>query len=388
MPARSWQSKLLALMSLSRKCLTSMHSSWPCLTATVLVAGMVAPAPACCPAAPSGREVVNADQTVIILWDAAAKTQHFIRQASFKSDADDFGFLVPSPTQPELDESGNEAFPFLAEITAPEIQNVARPRQGLSCGCSAPPTTGSATADAEPVRVLDEKQVAGFDAVVLEADSATALIDWLRENGFAYSPEIEAWAKPYVEQGWKFTALKVAKDQPQQDSSRVAAAALRISFQTDRPLFPYREPDYKGSAERLGASERLLRIYFLGDARYEGELNQYQPWSGKVAWADKLDDTARSLILGFLNLPETTGPTEWWLTEFEDNWPYKIAPADLYFASAVKQDAVKRPPILRYVSTDAPGDITLVALVAVMSMPLFWRRRQRASDADANPGRL
>ena len=65
---------------------------------------------ACCPAPPRGKPVVNADQTVIILWDAANKMQHFIRQASFKSDADDFGFLVPSPSEPELDESGNEAF--------------------------------------------------------------------------------------------------------------------------------------------------------------------------------------------------------------------------------------------------------------------------------------
>src|SRR5208283_5165828 len=75
--------------------------------------------PACCPAPPPGKPVVNADQTVIILWDAATKTQHFIRQANFKSEAEDFGFLVPSPTQPQLEESGNEAFPVLERLTAP-----------------------------------------------------------------------------------------------------------------------------------------------------------------------------------------------------------------------------------------------------------------------------
>ena len=53
-------------------------------------------APACCPVPPRGKPVVNADQTVVILWDAATQTQHFIRQASFKSEADDFGFLVPT----------------------------------------------------------------------------------------------------------------------------------------------------------------------------------------------------------------------------------------------------------------------------------------------------
>src|SRR5262245_64412453 len=84
------------------------------------------PADACCPAGPTGKPVVNADQTVIIIWDAATKMQHFIRKASFKSEADDFGFLVPSPSQPELDESGNDAFPYLLKLTEPEIKNVPR----------------------------------------------------------------------------------------------------------------------------------------------------------------------------------------------------------------------------------------------------------------------
>ena len=34
----------------------------------------------------SGQPALNADQTVIILWDAANKTEHFIRQASFKGE--------------------------------------------------------------------------------------------------------------------------------------------------------------------------------------------------------------------------------------------------------------------------------------------------------------
>ena len=59
--------------------------------------------------------MVNADQTVILIWDPATKTEHFIRKAAFQSAADDFGFLIPSPTQPELAESGNDAFPFFAE---------------------------------------------------------------------------------------------------------------------------------------------------------------------------------------------------------------------------------------------------------------------------------
>ena len=72
---------------------------WHCVLITILLGatGLCCAALACCPAPPSGKPVVNADQTVLIIWDAAAKTQHFIRQASFTSQADDFGFIVPSP---------------------------------------------------------------------------------------------------------------------------------------------------------------------------------------------------------------------------------------------------------------------------------------------------
>src|SRR5262245_43952479 len=78
------------------------------LAGVLLVPSLHAPpSPACCPVGPIGKPVVNADQTVLIIWDAATKTEHFIRRASFKSQADDFGFLIPTPDRPELSESGN-----------------------------------------------------------------------------------------------------------------------------------------------------------------------------------------------------------------------------------------------------------------------------------------
>ena len=49
------------------------------LVPTIAVALLVAlrlplPTPACCPAPPSGKPVVNADQTVVIIWDKDTKT--------------------------------------------------------------------------------------------------------------------------------------------------------------------------------------------------------------------------------------------------------------------------------------------------------------------------
>jgi hypothetical protein len=336
-----------------------------------------AAASACAVAPPPGVPAVNADQTVILIWDPATRTEHFIRQASFKTDGDDLGFLVPTPTQPDLQEAGDGAFESLRTLTAPEVHSVWQPRNPFGCCAVRSDAPGLGAGPVPVVRVLEEKRVAGFNAVVLESNSSTALVRWLQEHGYAYSPELAVWARPYLEAGWKITALKVARDAADRDRQTVAASALRLSFQTDRPLFPYREPDPAGAAKALGARDRLLRIYFIAEARYDGGLTAQAPWTGKTAWAGKVRDGERRQLLEALQLPPTTGPKAWYLTEFEDYWPYQAAPADLYFRRSADQGRVRRPPITRYVSTSLPGDVTVWALAAVLAAPVVMRRRKR-----------
>ena len=342
------------------------------MAAMFFVSFLGSPAPGCCPAGPRNKPVVNADQTVIILWDAANKIEHFIRKASFKSEADEFGFIIPTPTQPELDESGNDAFPYLIMLTEPEITTRVKANFALGFGCSkSPPTKNEVKSD---VTVLVEKEVAGFKAAVLDAKSADALVDWLKENGYAYSPQIEAWAKPYVEQGWKFTALKVVRDKDGNPDKKLTAASLRISFKTDTPLFPYREPDPQSYAEALNVRSRLLRLYFISDARYQGKLTQESPWTGTVAWAGKVTGPKRAKTLASLKLPDNTGPAQWYLTEFEDHWPYKVAKADLIFSRAANQSDVRRAPIIQYIRW--PLDITAVAFGMFLLVLLFRQMRR------------
>ena len=359
------------------------------LSAVLLVLTLACPTVACCPAPRLGNWVINADQTVILLWDPVAKQQHFIRKATFASEADDFWFLIPSPTQPELAESGNAAFDQLHEVTAPRI--VSRPRGGgggCNLGCSIKESAPGVVTSAE-VRVLEEKIVAGFQASVLEADDTDALLRWLKDHDYDFSPAVAAWAQPYIEQKWKITALKVAKDaplneenrnQPKQPEQLVQASALRLSFATDRPLFPYREPDYGKLAgedssrqKELAQRERLLRIYFVSNARYEGNLTPEQPWTGKAVWAGKLSEPQRLALLKELQLPEEGNRADLYLSEFEDNWPYRGAPADRFFAEAALQKDLRRPDV--YVYGAPRGDALLALLVVAACSPLLLRGR-------------
>jgi hypothetical protein len=353
--------------------------SWLALLPATLAAFLLydGAASACCAVAPRGVPAVNADQTVLMIWDPATKTQHFIRQASFKTDGADLGFLIPTPTQPELEEAGDRAFELLRTLTAPKVQYSWQPRNPFACGVALSEPDGLGAGSAPVVRVLEEKLVAGFNAVVLESNSSTALVGWLQEHGYAYSPEVAVWAKPYLEAGWRITALKVAKGAPDKDKPTVAASALRLSFHTDRPIFPYREPDPSGPAKALGATDRLLRIYFIAEARYEGELTPDVPWTGNTAWAGKVRTRDRLKLLEALHLSPPTGPKEWYLTEFEDHWPYRVAPADLYFHRSADQQDIRRPPIIHYVSSFVPTDVTLWALATMLVAPVVLRRRKR-----------
>jgi len=288
---------------------------------------------ACCPVAPLNSHVINTDQSVIMIWDKQTQTQHFIRKADFKTDAKDIGFLVPSPSRPQLNESGNAAFEKLAEITAPT-----KPRGGgISFGCAGPiPESTNAG-----VMVIEEKRVAGYDATVLTARSGTDLVEWLKNNGYPYSPAIAEWAKPYLGGDWHFTALKLVKDSKPRQENALKASALRISFTTARPLFPYREPDSGVASEALNNSHRTLRIYFIADTQYEGKINGRHSWSANTMWSGDIT-SHRAALLRELKLPPNTGSKKWWLTEFQDQWPYEKAAGDLYFSQVAKSMVIDR----------------------------------------------
>lgn len=329
------------------------------------------PAYACCAVSPGLQPAINADQTVIILWNAETKTQHFIRQASFKSESQDLGFIVPTPSQPQLNESGNEAFAYLDQLTAPPIIEKPTPMH-FPIGCSK-----AESAVPDDVRILEQKRVAGFDAVILEADSASALKTWLAQHGYAFSPQVEAWAAPYIASGWKFTAMKVAKNPSEAQIKSVSASALRMSFQTDRPLFPYREPASAPAAQALEVYPRILKIYFIAQARYQGGFTPQQQWQGRTIWANRLSPANLAAITNHLGLPNTTIPNNAWLTVFNDNWLYARASADLYFSLEATQQIVLPEPRIRYVSRFNTATFALVGVLALI--PFIAKSRRKSA---------
>jgi hypothetical protein len=226
------------------------------------------------------------------------------------------------------------------------------------------------------VHVLEEQRVAGYDPVVLEADSASALKDWLAGHGYATRPDLAAWLGPYVKAGWKITAFKIARDATRQE---IATSAVRMSFATDRPFFPYSEPADQRDAERQGGGGRLLRVFFVADSRYAGRLGDAEPWAGP------LDAAAGQGLADRLNLAITVWPR--WLTVFEDRASPRAGTADVSFVPSASQEEVRPAPVRVRVTHDLSGWVCLVvALLAVFGPVLLAIRRARRPSRPAALG--
>jgi Uncharacterized protein conserved in bacteria (DUF2330) len=339
---------------------------------------LVAPAAeACCPAYPEGARVAIADQEILIAYDAATKREHFVRRASFESTAEGFGFLVPTPTQPEVAEAPGSVFSALRAEIKPKVvwENDYRFLPSALCTVFAPGSDrkmGSAKTGEAPdgVRVLERTTVAGYEVAVLEADDADALMAWLASNGYEARSELTDWVRPYVAAGWKVTAFKYDA----QSSGPVSTAAIRMSFDTDTPLFPYRVPTDQIAPAGRG---NLLRVYYVGAGRVDGALGDERgAWSATTKFASALPDLA-GVLAGAV--PEAALGPDLWLTAFEDTtWP--SGTEDLYFQPASDPEPVV-PVVVR--TKEVPVFIPLDLVALALGGFFFWRYRKHNRQRNA-----
>jgi len=124
-------------------------------------------AEACAPAPPPGATVEIAEEEAAIVWDAEHHVEHFIRRAEFRSTARAFGFLVPTPTKPELGEVPDSMFRELAQALQPEVRHETRgvhvSFDSWTIGTLMMSRGDNARAPSA-VRVINTAHVAGFDA--------------------------------------------------------------------------------------------------------------------------------------------------------------------------------------------------------------------------------
>lgn len=193
-----------------------------------------------------------AREKVLLIHDAEAGRQHFIREVAFVRAHEPFGFVVPTPTRPEVAAVKTTPFTKLREMF-PFVPN---PRRVGAPSGRAPGGSG--------VEVLEVAKVGSFTAFVLAATDAKALGKWLTDNKLVSNEASDAWLAHYVELGFFYVAMRYdpparSGSQTGGKSSEVVAETMRISFDVPIPYYPYLEP----TREEAGAT-RLLELWYVG----------------------------------------------------------------------------------------------------------------------------
>lgn len=351
---------------------------------------------ACCPAFFSNARVQIANQSVLIVWDPSTQTEHFVRSARFQntqpnSDEEEastkleqnFGFLVPSPTQPTI-EATDPDHPFIFQPLEWQIQpRVEMVEQTVLTNGSLILSllglkmedrllsTGAIAPNAEAVQVLESKRVAGLDVAVLKANDADALTEWLSRNDYEARPELKDWVQPYIAKEWIITAFKYAAT-----GEQTSADSVRISFRTEQPLFPYRVP-----TDQIVPSEKghLLRTYLVGPGAAVGHFkdgSEQRPWTaGKLVYTQPINPAQyESLLTGAVPFDRDAPPSGMWLTAIEDRtWP--SGTEDLWFTFHPDAQPYQRvQKVSRYVERMVPIDVLLLGVVAIAYAGRRWYR--------------
>ena len=123
------------------------------------------------------------------------------------------------------------------------------------------------------VEVISEDQVGPFDTAIITSDDPEAVITWLRDNDYDVSGLGASLIAPYVEDGFFFVALRLAKDRDVGDIQPLA-----LTYEAEMPGIPIRltavatEADLGVTAWVLGQNRAIPDNYLhveINEARID-----------------------------------------------------------------------------------------------------------------------
>lgn len=323
------------------------------ITTTLLLAALAAqPIFACCGFSPAGQPVQFGQQENIVIYNSKTKTEYFIRNARFVSEAKEFGFIAPTPTQPEITKVNPEIFNYLNSK-----QPVSRNTEGVAASVDSKAAGG--------VEVVDIVEVAGYKATILKASDSKALTDYLEEHNYATSPSLTEWTEHYIEKGWYLTAFQVINKE-----EALQTGVLCMKFTAETPFNPYYVPkdNIKGSAS--------LDISFVSDQIFTPTIGKTEPYNRR-SWNTKLNAKEMATVSKFLSISASELPSSAFLAHYSDYHFPTHQSDDIFFQPRpVVQNAIGLLGPEEF-GGSFPIKITVIAGVVILVSALYGASKRR-----------
>ncbi len=159
-------------------------------------------------------------------------------QINYTGAAPNFAWVVPVPSVPEVDVAEMDSFNELQAATDPVFMLPPIPdcmSDQDSVALLGAVSEGESAAGDVTVFASGEAGPYAYDVVGTETGNVHALIDWLNENEYRITPEMEPLVDVYVAESMIFLAMKLQPNQGVQDIQPV-----KMTYQSERPMIPLR----------------------------------------------------------------------------------------------------------------------------------------------------
>jgi hypothetical protein len=239
---------------------------------------------ACCYFSAKNADILQPAQKVFITWDPVKKVESFTVQPKFEGNAQDFGMVIPTPSQPKLHEMPRDFFKELAVFSIlkqrqfpqskllPRVHN----RSGVyyALGRGGKDAEESKSEKRPPaVKVLEAGIVGSLDYKIIEAGRADDLYAWLKAHQYHYAGD-EATLEFYVKQKWLFTVMKIDTMQMKKNKDGSYAGEVtptRFQFATEKLVYPLKitQLSVKDKTEALFYVQAPFKADLPGEMSYQ-----------------------------------------------------------------------------------------------------------------------
>lgn len=171
----------------------------------------------------------NAER-IIFMVNKSQQTITAIVGINYVGSAKDFSWVVPVPSAPKLDVAATLSLNVLDSTTSVQVNDPPD-----YCGQLFPNLVEFGGGGGGGGGYLETGQVGPYDYAVIYNKNATEMVDWLRNNGYRVTPEMEPIIVQYVKEGMYFLAMRL-----HQGEDVSAIQPIVMTYKANHPMIPIR----------------------------------------------------------------------------------------------------------------------------------------------------
>jgi hypothetical protein len=183
---------------------------------------------------PPESEIYSTNQIAVIKYQKGI--EHLVILVKVHTEADDFGWIVPLPSEPVVKEADVEMFRDLSIITASIVRGYES--EGCNCGTIAETKTVS-----DEIDIIEVSKIGILDYSVIRAENPSPVVQYLQSKGLQMSDQIENLLMEYMQRGWFYlfcAYLETERTEPLGYEYRYGEIIqpVELTFNTDTPVYP------------------------------------------------------------------------------------------------------------------------------------------------------